>query len=252
MRMRVLTPYRTRLSSPCRPEQPLACVQRQGLLPRDREPSRPPTDRLSVQDAEPHVPGLLRPRTASAPLPTRTREPVGRPAAASSSTVRRSGERLARAGDSESASAWTTGPAAERRVADPGAKQQPRRPPIARVAGDSRAALLWRRWPGSLSPSREGSTQPCPDRAGPHCCFTQRKRASGSGRTRRSVLGTRRSLASMPAECRSPTKAPTIAVLAHGPLTAAAGQKRTRLDHCGPQMTPIVAERSSASASRAS
>ena len=29
----------------------------------------------------------------------------------------------------------------------------------------------------------------------------------------------------MPAECRSPTNAATIAVLAHGPLTAGAGQK---------------------------
>ena len=32
----------------------------------------------------------------------------------------------------------------------------------------------------------------------------------------------------MPAECRSPTKAATIAVLAHGPLTAGAGQQQPR------------------------
>jgi hypothetical protein len=41
----------------------------------------------------------------------------------------------------------------------------------------------------SLAQTREGSTQPRRDRAGPHCCFTPRERASGSGRTRRSVLG---------------------------------------------------------------
>ena len=41
----------------------------------------------------------------------------------------------------------------------------------------------------------------------------------------------------MPAECRSPTKAATIAVLAHGPLTAGAGQLDFRsfrwVDGCG-------------------
>jgi hypothetical protein len=45
---------------------------------------------------------------------------------------------------------------------------------------------------GSLLRSREGSTQPRRDRAEPHCCFTPRERASGSGRTRRSVFGEQR------------------------------------------------------------
>jgi hypothetical protein len=55
----------------------------------------------------------------------------------------------------------------------------------------SSALLLFsgRRSLRSLADSREGSTQPRRDRAGPHCCFTPRERACGSGRTRRSVLG---------------------------------------------------------------
>src|ERR1019366_1946730 len=54
-------------------------VQRQSLLPRDRDASRPPADRHGVQDAEPHVPGLLRSHTRQRTAADRTRDPVGSP-----------------------------------------------------------------------------------------------------------------------------------------------------------------------------
>ena len=60
-----------RLAQAWRDEQRLTCVQRQSLLPRDREASRPPADRHGVQDAEPYFQGLLRatarPRAVKAP-----------------------------------------------------------------------------------------------------------------------------------------------------------------------------------------